>query len=140
VKRHNRSSYRSGLEEKIAEQLSKKKVSFEYEPSDKKIVYTIPESAHKYTPDFVLTKKDGTNMYVESKGIFDRADRMKHLLIRQQHPELDIRFVFSRSKARIRKGSKTTYAMICEGLGRAPFKGVTWRYADKLIPGEWLNE
>ena len=53
---------------------------------------------------------------------------------------IDLRFVFTRSKAKINKNSKTTYADICEGRGRGPFKGVTWLYADKRIPDEWLQE
>jgi len=140
MRRRKSASYRSGLESAVAKQLSKKKVRYEYEPSDKKIVYTIPESYHKYTPDFVLTTATGKTVVVETKGIWDSDDRKKHLLIREQHPEIDIRFVFTRSKARIRKGSKTTYADICDGKARGAFKGVIWRYADKLIPEEWLNE
>lgn len=140
ARRHSKRSYRSGLEYDIACDLRKKKVIYEYEPSDGKIVYTIPESLHKYTPDFVITSKSGKRIIVESKGIFDYTDRKKHLLIRQQHPELDIRFVFTRSKQKIRKGSKTTYADICEGRGKGEFKGVTWPYADKTIPRSWLNE
>ena len=140
MKLRRRVTYRSGLEDKVHEQLTKKKIKFEYEPFDKKIVYTIPESVHKYTPDFVLTTATGKTIYVETKGIWDSDDRKKHLLIRQQHPEIDIRFVFTRSKARIRKGSKTTYADICNGGGRGVFKNVVWLYADKLIPKEWLNE
>nr|DAL93602.1 MAG TPA: endonuclease I [Caudoviricetes sp.] len=35
------------------------------------------------------------------------------MLIKQQNPELDIRFIFSRSKTPIYKGSKTTYAAFC---------------------------
>ena len=131
---------RSGLEDTVHAQLTKKKILFEYEPSDKKIVYIIPESTHKYTPDFVLTTASGKTIYVETKGIWDSEDRKKHLLIRQQHPEKDIRFVFTRSKARIRKGSKTTYACICNGKGRGVFKNVVWQYADKLVPKEWLGE
>lgn len=140
MKLRRRVTYRSGLEDKVHEQLTKKKIQFEYEPSDKKIVYTIPESVHKYTPDFVLTTASGKTVYVETKGIWDSDDRKKHLLIRQQHPEKDIRFVFTRSKARIRKGSKTTYADICSGKGRGDFKNVVWLYADKLVPKEWLDE
>lgn len=79
-------------------------------------------------------------MYIETKGIWAYDDRYKHYLIRCQHPELDIRFVFTRSKSRISKGSKTTYRDICEGRGRGVFRGVTWKYADKTIPKEWLNE
>ena len=59
-------------------------------------------------------------------------DRQKMQLIKEQHPDLDIRMVFNRSASPIRKGSKTTYADICEKLGIP--------YADKVIPIEWLNE
>ncbi len=140
MKWHNSRTYRSGLEVKIYEQLTDEKVDFEYEPSDKKIVYTIPASEHTYTPDFVLTTESGKRLYIETKGLWDYDDRYKHLLIKQQYPDLDIRFIFSRSKSKIRKRSKTTYADICEGHGRAPFKGITWPYADKGIPREWLKE
>lgn len=138
--RHNPATYRSGLEDDTAKYLKKNKVKFEYEPADKKIPYTKPATDHTYTPDFFITSKSGKVIIIETKGIWTYEDRMKHLLIRKQHPELDIRFVFSRSKTKIRKGSKTTYADICEGRGRGAFKGVTWQYADKRIPEEWLLE
>ena len=39
------------------------------------------------------------------------------------------------------KGSQTTYAQICEGFGRSPFKDVKWKYGDNgKIPEEWMNE
>ena len=69
---------------------------------------------------------------IETKGVWDAEDRKKHLLIKEQHPELDIRFVFTRSKAPIYKGSKTTYASFCEKNNI--------KYADKLIPREWIDE
>lgn len=92
------------------------------------IEYTQPEKKRKYTPDFVLPN----SIIVETKGVFDVADRQKHLWIKEQHPDLDIRFVFSNSKAKLRKGSPTTYAMWCEKNG--------FKYADKLIPVAWLKE
>ena len=49
------SKYRSGLEEQIARQLTYSKIKFEYET--KVIKYIKPEKSHRYTPDFVLTKK-----------------------------------------------------------------------------------
>lgn len=140
VSKHNKNTYRSGLEDSTAKYLKKKKVKFEYEPKDGKIPYTIPSSNHTYTPDFVLTTKSGKVIIIETKGIWTYEDRYKHYLIRQQHPELDIRFVFTRSKSKISKGSKTTYADICEGRGRGIFKGITWKYSDKTIPEEWLLE
>jgi len=137
-RRHNKSTYRSGLEDDVAAQLRRKKVPFTYEKE--KIDYTVPASNHRYTPDFVITSSTGKKIYIETKGIWDASDRKKHLLIRQQHPELDIRFVFSNPNAKLRRGSKTRYCDICEGRGRAPFKGVTWKYANKSIPNEWLEE
>lgn len=125
-RRHVAATYRSGLEEKVAAQLTAAGVAFTYE--DEVIRYTQPESEHRYTPDYILPN----NIIVETKGIFDVADRKKHLLVQQQHPHLDIRFVFTRSKATISKASKTTYADWCEKHG--------FKFADKLIPRAWLEE
>lgn len=140
VKKHQKDRHRSGLEVRIAEELNKKKIVYEYEPKDGKLTYEVPSKTCTYTPDFYIRTKTGKEIIVESKGIWDYADRFKHLLIRQQHPHLDIRFVFTRAKQRIRKGSKTTYGDICSGLGRGPFRGIKWKYAEGTIPDEWLKE
>lgn len=118
--------YRSGLEERIAQELLEAGVGFTYE--DQVIHYVKPQKVARYTPDFVLDN----GIIVETKGRFLTADRQKHLLVKNQHPELDIRFVFSRSKERISKKSKTTYADWCEKHG--------FRYADVSIPESWLKE
>ena len=118
--------YRSGLEDTIANQLDMMRVKYKYE--ELKISYTVPESKHKYTPDFQLPN----GIIVETKGRFVTADRKKHLLVKQQHPELDIRFVFSNPRCRISKISKTTYADWCDKYG--------FKYAAKMIPEEWINE
>lgn len=117
--------YRSGLEEDINALLAEKKIDGEYEQH--KIKYIIPATDHTYTPDFRLPN----GIFVETKGRFVVEDRKKHILIRQQHPNLDIRFVFQNSKNKIRKGSKTTYADWCVKYG--------FIYADKVIPDAWLK-
>ena len=117
--------YRSGLEDRISEQLKSLKVLFKYE--EFKIKYEVNE-VRTYTPDFELPN----GIIIESKGRFVAADRKKHLLVQKQHPDLDIRFVFSNSKAKISKGSKTTLGMWCDKHG--------YMYADKLIPQEWIKE
>jgi|TARA_R100000951_G_C2534158_1_gene147305 hypothetical protein len=116
--------YRSGLEDRISKQLKSLSVPVKYE--EMKIKYAINE-VRTYTPDFELPN----GIIIESKGRFVVADRKKHLLIKKQHPELDIRFVFSNSRAKINKGSKTTYGMWCDKHG--------FLYADKLIPEEWIK-
>jgi hypothetical protein len=116
--------FRSGLELEISDQLQKKNIIFEYEK--KKIDYVVPARKAKYTPDFVLAN----GIIIETKGRFLADDRKKQLLVKEQNPELDIRFVFSSSKAKLSKASKTTYADWCIKNG--------FKYADKTIPEEWL--
>lgn len=118
--------FRSGLEERIAEQLDKAGIEYTYEKV--KLNYIKPASKHVYTPDFVLAN----GIIVETKGRFLPADRQKHILVKRHNPALDIRFVFSNSKARISKVSKTTYADWCIKNG--------FKFADKTIPEEWLHE
>ncbi len=130
--------FRSKLESDICSQLKKSKTTYYYEQG--KIPFVVPSTTRYYLPDFEIITKSGKSIIIEGKGLWIYDDRYKHLLIRQQRPELDIRFVFSNSKTKIRKGSKTTYADICQGKGRGPFKSVTWKYADKKIPRSWLDE
>ena len=118
--------YRSGFENKVASALSEQKVKFEYEVTQ--IEYTKPETHHKYTVDFTLPN----GILIETKGRWTLEDRKKHLLIKKQHPKLDIRFVFQNPNGKIRKGSKTTYADYCDKYN------IPW--ADKVIPIGWLNE
>lgn len=124
--KHVDTTYRSGLEDKVAAQLRNAEIDAKYE--EYQIPYEIPASPHTYTPDFVLPN----GIIIETKGVFDVDDRKKHLLIQKQYPKLDIRFVFSSSKTHIYKGSKTTYADWCEKYG--------FKYADKWIPDKWLRE
>jgi len=119
--------FRSGLEEQHSAQLTAQGVPYDYEKH--KVMYVVPSRVASYTPDFYLRHN---GIVVETKGRFEAADREKHLLIRAQHPALDIRFVFSRSKTPIRTGSPTTYADWCNTHG--------FQFADKFIPQSWLIE
>ena len=121
--------YRSGLEDKLSKQIKTAGLEVYYETD--KIKYQVPPRQAKYTPDFRLPK-DGGFFYVEAKGIWDVQDRQKHLLIQEQYPEIDIRFVFSNSNNKLYKGSKSTYASFCD-KHRLP-------WAHKTIPDEWLTE
>lgn len=115
------------FEETFATDLTKRGIKFEYELE--RIHFSKPTT---YTPDFVLTSDDGSTIYIETKGRFTSFDRAKHLLIKAQHPGLDIRFIFMRSAQAIRKGSKTTYAAWCVKHG--------FKFSDKKLPKEWANE
>ena len=119
-----KNGYRSGLEDVISKDLKDRGVDFGYETV--KIKWKLVENK-TYTPDFILPN----GIIIESKGRFVPDDRKKHLKVREQNPDLDIRFVFSNSRNKIRKGSKTTYAMWCEKNN--------FLYADKRIPDEWIK-
>ena len=117
--------YRSGLEIKVKDYLKDKNVMFKYEAIKiewEDLMY------RTYTPDFILQN----GIIVEVKGRFTSDDRRKHVAIKQQHPNLDIRFVFENSRRKLSKGAKSTYATWCE---RNKFL-----YADRVIPEEWLKE
>ena len=118
--------YRSGFENKVASALSEQKVNFKYEVTQ--IKYVRPQTNHKYTVDFTLPN----GILIETKGRWTFEDRKKHLLIKEQHPKLDIRFVFQNPKGKIRKGSKTSYSDFCDK------HNIPW--ADKFIPESWLAE
>ena len=116
--------YRSMFEIGVAKYLSQRKIKFEYEK--KKLSY-IPKP-RVYTPDFYLVNQD---IYVETKGRFDKGDRVKMLLVKQQHPDLDIRIVFLNARNKIYKGSSTTYGMW------ATKNGFEW--PEGAIPEEWFK-
>lgn len=118
--------FRSGLEDTISTQLKNAGVEAKYEPF--RIQYIQPERKAHYTPDFVLPN----GIIIETKGRFITKDRQKHVFLKEQHPDLDIRFVFSNPNNRISKGSQTTYGLWCKKHG--------FQFAAKLIPAEWINE
>lgn len=117
---------RSGLEDTICQELSSQGIDYKYE--ELKIKYTQPSKVRTYTPDILLPN----GIVVEIKGRWVAADRQKIALVKAQHPDLDLRMVFSNSNAKISKTSKTTYGMYCAKLGIP--------YADKHIPQEWIDE
>tara|TARA_R110002012_G_scaffold70551_5_gene181606 strand:+ start:104 stop:559 length:456 start_codon:yes stop_codon:yes gene_type:complete len=121
----NWNTYRSGLEDKLVDSLSKIQKEVRYE--ELKIEWE-DLRYRTYTPDFLLDN----GIIIEAKGQFDSDDRHKHKCVRRQHPELDIRFVFSNAKAKLYKGSKSTYSDWCNKN--------KFLWSNKTIPDAWLNE
>jgi hypothetical protein len=122
---HNSRRYRSGLEKEAAAFLTPRQKQIKYE---KLKIEWEDLRYRKYTPDFELDN----GIIVETKGIFDNEDRRKHLAIKAQHPELDIRFVFSNANAKLYKGAKSRYFEWCDK------HGFTWSH--RVIPEAWLTE
>lgn len=136
-----KAEFKSGLEEKIAEQLTAAGIEFDYEGLT--VPYVVPAREAKYKADFPILK---TKIIIEGKGHFGGSaigrynnmkansaqERQKFALLKEQHPDLDIRFVFSRAAAPIYKGSPTTHAAWAETHG--------FKWADKTVPPEWIEE
>ena len=116
--------YRSKFEVRVAADLGKRKIDFQYE----KVSFDYVPKIRNYTPDFYLPE---SKIYIETKGRLTTNDRVKHLLIKEQYPDLDIRFVFVNADNKISRTSKTTYANWCD---RHKFL-----WAESLVPMEWLN-
>ncbi len=123
-----KSGYKSNFELEIATYLESKKIDPVKSYEVKKISYTIPESTHKYTVDWQLPN----GILIETKGRWTPSDRKKMVLVKAQHPELDIRMVFVNGNNKISKGSKTTYGSFCDK------HNILW--TSKTIPEHWIKE
>lgn len=102
---------RSKLELRFEEILKEAKAEYDYEVT--KIPYIIPESNHKYIVDFTTTN----GIQWEVKGwLSDHQERQKYILVKQQHPEIDLRFVFDNIN-KLCGGTKYTHKTWCEKNG-----------------------
>lgn len=115
--------YRSKLEDGVAIQIQCYS-TFEYE--SKKIPFVVSES-RVYIPDFILPN----GIHIEAKGYLRREDRKKLLLVKEQHPDLDLRLVFQCASNKINKRSKTTYGQWATKHG--------FLFSDNgRVPRQWL--
>jgi hypothetical protein len=138
--------FRSGLERETAAKLTQAGVPFGFE--SQWIKYIVPEREAKYLPDFSFPELKDCPIILEPKGRFGGAvpggkfrvstkdaavkERQKFVLLKQQHPELDIRFIFSRASTPIYKGSPTSYGKWATDHG--------FKWCEKVPPDEWIEE
>lgn len=110
--------YKSGLEEGIADDLTRRGVVFQYELRSLGYRRRVPSGIcdacghrkvsqeKKYLPDFFI---ETPKIIVESKGRFTGKDRAKMLAVKEAYPELDIRFVFP-SNNKLNKNKDARYS------------------------------
>ena len=93
--------------------------------------YVVPASNHKYIIDFTLPNR----IFIECKGYLrDYDERHKYQLIKEQHPEADIRFVFANPSKPITR-TKMTHASWATKFG------FLWcSVYDKDTIRKWANE
>lgn len=115
-------AYKSGFERTLAASLSARGVKFLYESTQ--IPYVLER---KYNPDFEIADR---GFFIEAKGLLDRDSKAKMLAVKEQHPDIDVRFVFMDANKKI-PGTKQTHGQW------ASKNGYIW--ANGQIPEEWLN-
>jgi hypothetical protein len=123
------SGKRSKLEETFSQLLAKLDCKEYYEVD--KVKYIVPASNHTYLVDFTLPNK----IQCELKGYLrDVDERRKYELIKEQHPEMDLRFVFAEPTKKISR-TKMTHASWAEKAG---FKWCGIRDVDTIQ--DWIKE
>ncbi len=99
--------FASTYEQKLTEYFDEHDIQWEYEP----IKIPWQPVTRMYKPDFKITLPSGEQFFLEAKGYFDGQARSKMIQVKNQHPDMDIRFVFMRGKNPISAKAKkpTTY-------------------------------
>lgn len=116
--------YRSNFEAEVGRALYERGVDFKYEPNK----ISFQPKPRVYIPDFYVPDND---FYIEVKGRFIQSDRVKHVLVKEQNPDLEVKFLFQNARQKIYKGSKTTYADWAEKYG--------FEWSEKKLRTEWFN-
>ena len=122
-----RSQFEFDVFKQLKNLVDNKRIEYEVD----KLPYTV---SFNYVPDFTITKKDGTIIYVEAKGLgraFDNAARVKMISVKKEHPEKDIRIVFMSDRP-FRKGGKMRPS---DWAVKYDFP-----FAIKQVPKDWFNE
>lgn len=119
-----RNKFEGAIQKSLRKQ-RKKVERFEYE-----VDYIDYVLKRRYNPDFTVTRKDGSVLYVEAKGYFRPEDRSKLIAVRKQNPDLDIRIVFQKNP--LIKGTKSRYTDWADRHGYPCHVGDT-------VPKEWLT-
>ena len=112
----------------LAEIKEKMPESFRLEYETKRLPYILKKN---YLPDFIITKPDGSIIYIEVKGYFSSTDRVKLLAVKDLHPCLDLRIVFDKDN-KLSSKSDTRYSEWCDRN--------KIRYSVGKIPQEWFND
>lgn len=133
-------NYRSKFEGQVGKFLEMHGVKFEYEPYD--ILYkrrvqsgecsSCPSKVvfqrKTYTPDFVLPE---LGIILEVKGLLSATDRAKMLAVKENNPQLDIRFVFMSNNKVKKSNAEYRYSDWASEHG--------FPYGVKTIPVDWFT-
>lgn len=126
---YKREDFKSPLEHNVYRYLQQKakNAKFNVAYETEKLDYILTRN---YVPDFVLSFDDGRKIYIETKGHLRQEDRAKMLAVKNRHPDLDIRIVFSKDN-RLNKRARSRYSDWAKRHG--------FPYAVGTLPTDWLS-
>lgn len=116
-----RPKVKNNFEKKILIQIEGSGCNVKYEGA--RIPYVL---AGHYIPDYIVDTPTG-KLYIEAKGYFRPEAKRKMVAVKRQHPELDIRIVFYKSKS-FKKNKQYERWAIKHG----------YKFAWDTVPEEWL--
>ena len=126
-------TFASAAEIKCAKDMQERGILWEYEPM--KLKWTPPDK--NYAVDFGVTRADGSVIYIEYKGYLRSEDKVKMIVIKRQHPSIDIRIVFTHPEKPVEGATKRKDGSKLSNAEWATKNG--YLYAEKVIPDEWLK-
>ena len=126
-------TFASAAEIKCAKDMEERGIPWEYEPE--KWLWNPPPK--KYNVDFKVTRDDGSVLYIEYKGYFRTEDKVKMIAIKKQHPERDVRMIFTHPEKPVEGATKRKDGTKLSNAEWATKNG--YLYAEKVIPDEWLK-
>jgi predicted nuclease of restriction endonuclease-like RecB superfamily len=123
-------TYRSLLEVSVAKELWAKHTKGSFVYSYEPVVFSYTLRDREYNPDFEILRKDGSAVYVEVKGYFDRDSVRKMLAVKECNPDETFVLLFAKDNP-IRKGAKMRYSDWCKKHG--------FDYSIGEVPDRWLK-
>ena len=117
-------NFRSKFEEKFYLEYKESIIGYESDRINYKLI-------HSYTPDF----KIADNVFLETKGLFQSADRTKMREVIKQNPDFIVAIVFQTPHKLLYAGAKSTYSEWCEKIG------IQWfDYKDKVGINRFISK
>ena len=125
------SALKSNFELKIADALVEAIPEGEVVEYEKEKIPYHYQATKNYIPDFSLPN----GIYVEAKGRWTAPDRAKHLLVRRQHPDKDIRLIFQSDNKLTKAKNGMRYSDFCNKYG---IKFIIWKFPKKP-KADWVD-
>lgn len=125
--------YRNKFEQNTGDKLDELGIDFGYETE--RLPYVVEG---KYIPDFIITTRSGSKVYIETKGngrSFDGPAKRKMLAVKKQNPSIDLRVVFYSDGKCGPKRKDGTFMRQSDWAIKHGFQ-----YAIRDIPESWLSE